>query len=121
MKFIARNLNLIGLLLLASFAAAAAGLYFDVPQKIHAARVETAAPGFACPMHPRVTGSTASACPECGIKLVALSSQADAATLKTGGGCCSDSAPAAAAPVAAGCPHLAAAPKPGCGDGCSHH
>ena len=34
MKFIARHLNLIGLLLLASFTAAATGLYFDVPQKL---------------------------------------------------------------------------------------
>ncbi len=34
MKFIARHLNLIGLLLLAGFTAAFAGLYFDVPQKL---------------------------------------------------------------------------------------
>jgi hypothetical protein len=34
MKFIARHLNLVGLLLLASFATAAAGLYFDMPQKL---------------------------------------------------------------------------------------
>lgn len=33
MTFIARHLNLIGLLLLAGFTAAFAGLYFDVPQK----------------------------------------------------------------------------------------
>lgn len=126
MKFIARHLNLIGLFLLVSFAAAAAGLYFDLPQKLQAARVETASAQFACPMHPHVTGSTASACPECGMKLVAHSSVAETAITAQGGGCCNKavaaSAPAPmATPAAAGCPHLAAAPKPGCGDGCSHH
>jgi hypothetical protein len=42
MKFIARHLNLIGLLLLASFATAAAGLYFDVPQKLRSKPAPTA-------------------------------------------------------------------------------
>ena len=126
MKFIARHLNLIGLLLLVSFAAAAAGLYFDVPQKVQALRAKTAPPQFACPMHPQVTASTALECPDCGMKLVALSSTAGAATPAHGDGCCNKTAAApapapVAAPVAAGCPHLAAAPKPGCGDGCSHH
>jgi hypothetical protein len=34
MKFIAKNLNWIGLFLLASFATAAAGLYWNVPESI---------------------------------------------------------------------------------------
>lgn len=34
MKFIAKHLNWIGLFLLASFATAAAGLYWNVPEKI---------------------------------------------------------------------------------------
>lgn len=34
MKFIAKYLNWIGLFLLASFATAAAGLYWNVPEKI---------------------------------------------------------------------------------------
>jgi hypothetical protein len=38
MKFIAKCLNWIGLFLLTSFAAAAAGLYFGVPQKAQAKR-----------------------------------------------------------------------------------
>jgi hypothetical protein len=38
MKFIARYLNLIGLLLLASFASAAAALYFQVPERLQAKR-----------------------------------------------------------------------------------
>ena len=126
MKFIARHLNLIGLFLLASFMAAAAGLYFDVPQKVQAARIKTDAAKFACPMHPQVTASTATDCPECGMKLVALSSAVETETPAPSGGCCNKTmaapAPApAATPAAAGCPHLAAAPKPGCGDGCSHH
>jgi hypothetical protein len=126
MKSIARHLNLIGVLLLVSFAAAAAGLYLDVPQKVQAVRLKLAPTQFACPMHPQVTASTASDCPECGMKLVALSATAKTATPAHGDGCCNKTvaapAPApAAAPAAAGCPHLAAAPKPGCGDGCSRH
>ena len=125
MKFVARHLNLIGLLLLVSFAAAAAGLYLDVPQKVQAARLKPAPAQFACPMHPNVTGSTATDCPECGMKLAALSA-AKAATSAHGDGCCNKPAAApapapVAAPTATGCPHLDAVPKPGCGDGCSHH
>lgn len=125
MKFIARHLNLIGLLLLVSFAAATAGLYFDVPQKVQAARAKTAPAQFACPMHPQVTASIASDCPECGMKLVALSSSAEATMPAHGGGCCNKTVAAPAPtpvtpPAVGGCPHLAAAPKPGCGDGCSH-
>jgi len=124
MKFIARHLNLIGLLLLASFVAAAAGLYFDVPQQIQAARIKASPAQFACPMHSDVTGSKASNCSECGMKLVVLSSAVETETPAPSGGCCNKTmaAPAPpAAPAAAGCPHLAAALKPGCGDGCSHH
>lgn len=123
MKFIARHLNLIGLFLLASFVAAAAGLYFDVPQKVQAARIKTDAAKFACPMHPKVTSSTAADCPECGMKLVAFSSAVETETPAHGDGCCNKkmAAPAPVVAPATSCPHLAAAPKPGCGDGCSHH
>ena len=53
MKFIARNLNLIGLLMLASFATAAAALYFQVPERIQTARAMPSAPiaRYVCPMH----------------------------------------------------------------------
>jgi hypothetical protein len=42
MKFIAKYLNWIGLFLLASFAAAAAGLYWNVPENILSQRKQPA-------------------------------------------------------------------------------
>ena len=104
MKFIAKNLNLIGLLLLAGFATAAAGLYFGVPQKAQAAPTKLGQTEFTCPMHPKVVRNSASDCPECGMKLVARQSGETVIEAKTGEGCCAEPA----APVAAaGCPHLA--------------
>lgn len=41
MKFIAKYLNWIGLCLLGSFAAAAAGLYYNVPERIFSKRSQT--------------------------------------------------------------------------------
>ena len=74
MKFIAHHLNLIGLVLLASFIAAAAGLYFQAPERAKAPQPKAAAAAarFVCPMHPNVTRATQTGCPECGMKLVAL-------------------------------------------------
>lgn len=110
MKFITRHLNLIGLLLLASFAVAATGLYFDVPQKIRAARAKASPTHYACPMHPEVTSSAPANCPLCGMKLVALSSEAAPETSMSGGGCCSASAPdSEAAPAPVTCPHMSRA------------
>jgi len=96
MKFIARHLNLIGLCLLAGFTAAAAGLYFDVPQALRnnpaqaatAAREQVEKPAGCC---------AGKAKPE------------------------STPAPALASTA---CPHLAARADSGCGaggSGCSHH
>jgi hypothetical protein len=80
MKFIARYLNLIGLLLLASFVTAAAGLYFQVPERFQSKRAQVTVakvePSAAMPPH--------------------------------GEGCCATKAPAPEPPLAATCPHLAA-------------
>ncbi|MEK7780737.1 MAG: heavy metal-binding domain-containing protein [Verrucomicrobiota bacterium] len=110
MKFIARHLNLIGLLLLASFASAAAALYFQVPERIQTARAATAAPAarYACPMHPKITSATPADCSECGMKLVALAGDKPAATAAHKSGCCAEKPVAAELPPAATCPHLAA-------------
>ncbi|MBE0541424.1 MAG: hypothetical protein IH623_08565 [Verrucomicrobia bacterium] len=80
MKFIARYLNLIGLLLLASFVTAAAGLYFQVPERLQAKR---------------------------GQATVAAAKQADNMA-PSDAGCCAAKAPAPEPPPAATCPHLAA-------------
>ena len=118
MKFIAKNLNLIGLLLLAGFATAAAGLYFGVPQKAQAATKSSDAQ-FTCPMHAQVVRHSAGDCPECGMKLAARQSGATATEAK-GEGCCSKPT----APVAAtGCPHLASLTNaaPAAPAGCCPH
>lgn len=80
MKFIARYLNLIGLLLLASFVTAAAGLYFQVTERLQAKRGQVP-----------------------GAKL-----EQAAATAPHGDACCATQAPAPEPPPAATCPHLAA-------------
>src|SRR6478609_5845044 len=92
MKLIARNLNLIGLLMLAAFGAAAAGLYFQTPNYPPTAKAKVAAPtaGFVCPMHPNITSATQSDCPECGMKLVATGSEETEAAAAHKGGCCAE-------------------------------
>ena len=93
MKFIAKNLNLIGLFLLASFGAAAAGLYFDVPQMLRSKPVKAATVAVEQPAQP-------GGC--CANKALVEPTPPPA-------------------PAAATCPHLAAKADSGCGDGCSHH
>lgn len=109
MKFIARHLNLIGLLMLVAFGATAAGLYFQTPNYVPTAKAKAVAPAaaFVCPMHPNVTSATAADCPECGMKLVTADSEMTSGKTHKSG-CCAEKPVAAEPPPAATCPHLAA-------------
>lgn len=79
MKFIARHLNLIGLLMLTAFGAAAAGLYFQTPKYVPAAKANATVPApAATPPAPHKDG------------------------------CCGEKPAAVELPPAATCPHLAA-------------
>ena len=68
MNFIARHINVVGLLLLTAFAAAAAALYLDLPAKV-AKTPSPAAINYSCPMHPEVVSPHPGACPKCGMAL----------------------------------------------------
>ena len=113
MKFIARNLNLIGLLLLAGFATAATALYFHVPQPIPTVRARSNA-HYVCPMHPSITSASPADCSECGMKLVVLGGEKAAATTEAHkDGCCAEKPVAVEpSPAAMACPHLAAQAAP---------
>lgn len=124
MKIIARHLNLVGLLLLAAFSVAAAGLYFQTPASTKSVPAHAAATvaHFVCPMHPNVTSATQGDCPECGMKLVALGSAKPESPEAPKSVCCAEK-PAATEPAAAmTCPHLAAmaaqAEQPANADSC---
>ena len=106
MQLITRHLNLVGILLLASFVAAASGLYHGLPEKAHATPAKAETIQFTCPMHPEVVRNSAGDCPECGMKLIALSPGETIADTKPAKGCCR-SKPAPVATPAMSCPHLA--------------
>lgn len=96
--------------MLAAFSAAAAGLYFQTPNYTPTAKAKEVASAarYACPMHPKVTSATPTDCSECGMKLVALSSDKPAVTEPHKSGCCEEKPVAVEPPPAASCPHLAA-------------
>jgi len=123
MKFIARNLNLIGLLLLASFATAAATLYFHVPQPTQTVRAKTNASTarYVCPMHSNITSVSPTDCSKCGMKLVAIGDETAKATPEAHqDGCCGEKPGAVEpSPTATTCPHLAVqAAQPPPADAC---
>lgn len=108
MKFIERHLNLIGLLLLTGFAAAAGALYWDVPGRIsRPVSAKEVIGQFTCPMHQQIVRDAPGQCPECEMRLVKSSSAPADEPLAAPKGCCESSAPAAL-PGNPTCPHLAA-------------
>lgn len=74
MKFIGKHIPLIGILLLAVFIGAAAGLYFDVPARLQGANKQvSASQPYTCPMHPEVVSHKPGSCPKCGMALTVAS------------------------------------------------
>jgi len=123
MNFIARHINAIGILLLTTFATAAAGLYWNVPQRIQRAAAATPVSAkYACPMHPEVTSDKPGKCPKCGMSLVTAEASTDVrpgcAHAASGVGCCGVPAPDCTLLPESGCTrniHLtpaAQSPKP---------
>jgi Cu+-exporting ATPase len=109
MKFIARHLTLIGILLLAAVAGAAVAVYSNVSEKIPAARAKAGDGRYTCPMHPQIMRQSPGDCPECAIQLVALSPDAKSPIQPQKGGCCGNRPVAAPdSSVSAVCPYLAA-------------
>jgi hypothetical protein len=75
MKYIAKKIHWIGILLLVGFTAAAAALYFEAPAKTPQAQpAPTAASAqYVCPMHLEVVSAKPGACSKCGMALVQAS------------------------------------------------
>lgn len=101
MYFIGKHRSLIGILLLAVFVGAAAGLYFDVPKRFQKARAKRiASQEYTCPMHSDVVSAKLGKCPKCGMALTLASASRSAhdggtATAETEPhGCCAKPQPA---------------------------
>jgi len=69
MNFIAKNIQIIGLLLLTGFVAAAAVLYFDLPARPSNPKTADTTGNYSCPMHPDVSVNIPGNCPKCGMEL----------------------------------------------------
>jgi len=113
MNFLAKNIHVVGLLLLAAFVATAAAMYLDLPAKMSRMSDVSLPAKFSCPMHPEVVLARSGDCPKCGMALTQQSLEhhqqngcnhgmADAANdsntaaepagcahAASGGGCCS--------------------------------
>jgi len=73
MNFIAKNIHIVGLLLLTAFVATAAAMYLDLPAKLSRTQSAPVAAKYSCPMHPAVVSPRPGNCPKCGMALTKAS------------------------------------------------
>jgi hypothetical protein len=122
MNLSAKSIHVIGILLLTTFVAAAACLYFDVPARVQKpSSASGAKQTYTCPMHPEVVQGHPGNCPKCGMALKPASvSSAPQECANHDSGCCAKPA-AGTRSLPPGHPPVDGYPPPAASPECTNH